>query len=298
MTNDMSGKTVVFSGGTRGMGRLAAIELAKLGADLILIGHDAGRGAEAVAAVREAGSRKAEFIQGDLGKKSEVERVAAKILSLRQRVHVLINNAAAFPGPGERTSEGVDQGYALNFLAPFLLTRLLEGALTAAGGARVINLTSMGHRMVKKMDLDKLMAPGPSVSVMDSYGCAKLAMVTWTYGLARRLESAGVTANILDPHMVETKIGESFPGNPIQRWVMFTAMPALFGVSMEKGALPYVHLAAAPELAATTGAYFVKLKRKDSSPLSHDEVLARRIDEAADAWAKGARVEVGVRQGA
>jgi NAD(P)-dependent dehydrogenase (short-subunit alcohol dehydrogenase family) len=284
---DMNNKTVVFVGGTRGMGRKAAMKLAAQGADLILIGHNPERGAEAAAEARAAGASHAEFLCADLGQREEVAKVASRILSMRSKIHVLVNNAAAFFKTGTRTNEGVDQGFALNFLGAYKLTRMLEPALVA-GRARVINVTSMGHKMVKQVNLDALMKPEGHVTSMDSYGIAKLAMVTFTYSLARRLESKGVTANILDPFMVETEIGEHFDGNPLQRWVMFKVMPALFGTTQEKGALPYVELASSPAFDGVTGGYWVKGKKKDSSPLSHDEALAGRIEVAAEAWAFGA----------
>jgi NAD(P)-dependent dehydrogenase (short-subunit alcohol dehydrogenase family) len=287
MDNNLNGKTVVLVGGTRGMGRRAAVEMAAMGAHLVLIGHDQARGASAAAECTAAGAASARFFRADLTQRSEVERVAAQVLAAYPRVHVLVNNAAAFRPTGARTPEGVDEGFAINFLAAYALTRRLEPALVAAKGARVINVTSMGHRMVKKVDLDLLLRPGKHLSVMDSYGVAKLAMVTFSYGLAKRLQSKGVTVNVLDPHMVETEIGAQFDGNAFQRWVMFTVLPALFGTTQDKAAQYYLHLAAASELEGVTGGYFVKTARKDSSPLSHDEVLARRIDEAAEAWAFG-----------
>jgi retinol dehydrogenase 14 len=282
--DNFKNKTVVFVGGTRGMGRRAAMQMAAQGADLILVGHNPERGAEAAAEALTAGASRAEFFQADLSVRDEVAKLAQRILAARPKIDVLINNAAGFPKTGARTSEGVDQGFALNFLAAYKLTRMLEPALVA-GRARVINVTSMGHKMVKKVDLDLLMTPTGTLKPMDSYGIAKLAMVTFTYGLAKRLASKGVTANILDPFMVETEIGSQFDGPALQRWFMFTVLPKVFGTNQEKGALPYVELAGAPALEGVTGGYWVKGKKKDSSPLSHDEVLARRIDEAAEAWA-------------
>jgi retinol dehydrogenase 12 len=281
----MHGKTVLFTGSTRGMGRIAAVELARQGAELILVGHDAQRGADTLAEVQAASGGKGEFLQTDLGSAADIVRLAERFSSKHRQLHVLVHSAAGFPRAGERTAEGVDRGYALNFLGGYLLTRLLEPALTSTPGARLVSVTSMGHRMVKQFEIEALMEPGKTLTQMQSYALSKLAVVSWTYALARRWEGR-VTANVLDPHMVETQIGAQFEGPAVQRFLMFQALPGLFGTTAKKAAERYVHLCAAPELATVTGAYFMKGRQKQSSPLSRDEVLGRRILEAAEAWAE------------
>ena len=154
------------------------------------------------------------------------------------------------------------------------------------------------HRLVRSANIDTLMHPGqtpPRLTSnqrgryqMRSYQTAKLAVTTWTYGLARRWAGRGVTANLLDPGMVKGKSGsEHFEGPPLMGVLMSHVIPFFAAAGMEKGSQQYVRLAADPELAAVSGAYFVRGREKKagSSPLSLDPAIQRRIDHAAEAWA-------------
>src|SRR6516164_9177341 len=155
----MKGKTVLFTGASRGMGRFAAIELARLGAEILVIGHNQARGAAAVEAIRGAGGC-AQFLRADMGEAAEVCALAKKVLVRSGRIDVLIHSAGGLLPAGARTREGVDRGFAQNFLGAFLLTRLLEERLLASAPARVIAVGSSAHRLLKSADVDALMRPG------------------------------------------------------------------------------------------------------------------------------------------
>jgi retinol dehydrogenase 14 len=293
----MSGKTVLFTGASRGMGCFAAIKLARLGAEILVVGHDQTRGAAAVEAIRSTGGS-AQFLRADMGDAAEVCALASVLLARNGSIDVLIHSAGGLLPAGARTREGVDRGFAKNFLGAFLLTRLLEERLLASAPARVIAVGSAAHKLLKSADLDTLMHPGtagPRLGSsqrgryqMRSYQTAKLAVTTWTYGLARRWAGHGVTANLLDPGMVKGKSGsEHFDGPPLMGVLMSHVIPFFAAAGMEKGSQQYVRLAADPALAAVSGRYFVRGREKKpgSSPLSLDLAIQQRIDDAAEAWA-------------
>jgi NAD(P)-dependent dehydrogenase (short-subunit alcohol dehydrogenase family) len=294
---NMTGKTVLFTGASRGMGRLAAIELARLGAQILLVGHNEARGAAAAEAIRGTGGS-AEFLRADTADAAEVCALAAAVLARSGPIHVLIHGAGGLLPADTRTREGVDRGFAQNFLGAFLLTRLLEERLLASAPARVIAVGSGAHRLLKSADIDTFMRPGQAASRMGgnqrgqyqmrSYQTAKLAVTTWIYGLARRWAGRGVTANLLDPGIVKGKSGsEHFEGPALMQILMGHVIPFFVAAGMKKGSQQYVRLAADPTLATVSGMYFVrgKEKKKGSSPLSLDAAIRQRIDDAAEAWA-------------
>src|SRR5215831_17670428 len=251
------GKTVLFTGASRGMGRFAAIELARLGAEILVVGHNEARGAAAVEAIRDTGGS-ARFLCADMGDAADVCELAASVLARSGPVHVLIHSAGGLLPADARTREGVDRGFAQNFLGAYLLTRLLEERLLASAPARVIGVGSSAHKLVKAADIDALMRPGPAASrtgsseqgryQMRSYQTAKLAVTTWIYALARRWAGRGVTANVLDPGIVKGEFGEHFEGPAPIRLILTRIAPFFTAVGTERGSEQYVRLAADPTL--------------------------------------------------
>ena len=155
----MHGKTVLFTGASRGMGHLAAIGLARLGAEILIVGHNQARGAAAAEAVCGTGGS-AQFLRADMGDAAEVAALADAVLERGQGIDVLIHSAGGLLPAGARTREGADRGFAQNFLGAFLLTRLLEERLLASAPARVIAVGSSAHKLLKTADIDVLMHPG------------------------------------------------------------------------------------------------------------------------------------------
>jgi NAD(P)-dependent dehydrogenase (short-subunit alcohol dehydrogenase family) len=290
----MKGKTVLFTGASRGMGRFAAIELARHGAEILIVGHNDARGAAAVEALRSTGGSAA-FLRADMGDAEDVCALAEAVLARGGAIDVLIHSAGGLPPSGARTREGVDRGFAQNYLGAFLLTRLLEERLLASAPARVIAVGSSAHRLLMQVDLDALMRPVYSPMSrsqmgsyqMRSYQAAKLAVTTWIYGLARRWADTGVTANLLDPGIVKGQFGDEFEGPAPIRLLLTRIAPLFVAVGKERGAEQYVRLAADPTLVQVSGRYFVSGKEKPegSSPLSLDAVVQQRINDAAEAWA-------------
>lgn len=293
---DMTGKTVLFTGASRGMGHYAATELARRGAQILIVGHNQTRGTAAVSSIRATGGS-AQFLHADMGDARQVCRLADTVLSSNSPIDILVHSAGGLAPSGARTHEGVDRGFAQNFLGAYLLTRLLEERLLASAPARVIAVGSSAHKLLKSIDLDELMDPSRAPSPrsryqrgtfqMRSYQTAKLAMTTWTYGLARRWAGRGVTANLLDPGIVKGKMGEHFEGPAPIGILMSHVIPFFVAAGTAKGAKQYVRLATDPALGNVSGTYFVSGKEKNdgSSPLCLDPAVQNRIEEVAEAWA-------------
>ena len=196
------------------------------------------------------------------------------------------------------TREGVDRGFALNFLGAFLLARLLEERLLASAPARVINVGSAAHKLLRSVDVDPLMHPGRDASKpgssqakgkyqMCSYQTAKLAVTTWTYCLARRWERRGVTANVLDPGIVKGQMGEQYEGPAVMGLMMSHVIPFFVAKSKDRGSEQYIRLATDPQLANVSGMYFVsgKERKEGSSRLTLDPAVQKRINDVAEEWA-------------
>jgi NAD(P)-dependent dehydrogenase (short-subunit alcohol dehydrogenase family) len=208
------------------------------------------------------------------------------VLARSGPVDVVIHSAGGLVPAGARTREGVDRGFAQNFLGAFLLTRLLEERLLASAPARVIAVGSGAHRLLKAADIGTLMHPGQAAPPMGSnqrgryqmrsYQTAKLAVTTWIYGLARRWAGPGITANVLDPGIVKGKSGsEHFEGPALTGILMSYVIPFCAAAGMQRGSQQYVRLAADPALAGASGRYFVsgQEKQQSGSPLSLDPAV-------------------------
>jgi len=232
-----------------------------------------------------------------MGDASELCALAQALLARCESIDVLIHSAGGLAPAGARTREGVDLGFAQNFLGAFLLTRLLEERLLACAPARVIAVGSSTHRLVKRFDINDFMHPTRDFShsgryvrgnyQMLSYQVAKLAVTAWILRLAGRWTGRGVTANVLDPGMVKGDFGENFEGLVVLGFVMSRLVPFFAAADHERGATQYVRLAEEPALSNVSGRYFVSGREKPDgwSQLSLDPEVQKGIEDAAEAWA-------------
>jgi NAD(P)-dependent dehydrogenase (short-subunit alcohol dehydrogenase family) len=269
----MTGKTVVVTGGTGGIGRATATGLAMLGARVAIIGRDLAR-SEAVAEEirRAAGDASVDAFAADLSSQAEVRRVAETLLVAYPRLDVLVNNVGGFWATRHSTADGLERTFAVNHLAAFLLTDLLLDRLKASGPARVVTVSS-GAQSMGTIDFEDLQGVH-GYSGQKAYNQSKLANVMFTYELARRLEGTGVTANALHPGVVSTGFGAEDPSG-IFRFVVPFMRP--FMKSPEQGAATSIHLAASAQVQGTTGTFFAKGRPKSSSRQSYDVDAARRL---------------------
>lgn len=212
----------------------------------------------------------AALLIADLASQRQVREIAAAFLKRFDRLDVLINNAGV-AGWGTRlvTEDGLEATFAVNHLAPFLLTNLLLDALKASAPSRVVTVSSAAHKSFT-LDLEDLQSER-RYSGFGAYGRSKLANILFTQELSRRLEGTGVTANCLHPGVVATGIFRNIP-----RWIRFILTSPLV-LSPERGADTMIYLATAPELAGVSGEYFVKRKPVRSSRASRDAETARRL---------------------
>ncbi len=276
--SDFTGKTVLVTGATSGIGFEASVALAKLGGRVILVGRDAGRTAEAVRTVQtRSGSTTVDSELCDLASLAQVRQLAERVRARYPRLDVLVNNAGGAWLTRSLTPEGFETTFAVNHLAPYLLTRLLLDRLTASAPARVITVSSHGHYQGTMDFADLGFERG--YSSMNAYYRSKLANVLFTRELARRLSGSGVTANCLHPGVVATNIW----GGAVPRWLgPLVGVAKKFMLTAEQSAQRVVYLATSPEVAETTGLYFDKNRPKKPSQKALDDALARRLwDESA-----------------
>ena len=281
----LDGKRCVVTGGTDGIGLATARELARRGAEVIVVGRDRAKGERVVEELHAAAGSAVSLAVADLSVQRSVRALAAELLERAPRLDVLVNNAGAVFAERALTEDGIERTFALNHLGYFLLTGLLLPALrraaSVAGEARVVSVASDAHRRARLDPDDLQLARGYSGWL--AYNNSKLANVLHSYELARRLAGSGVSANCLHPGVVRTRFGRS--GSPLVSLFYRLAAPLL--VSPERGARTPVYLAAAPEVAGVTGRYFERQLPVRSSPASYDEALARRLWEASELLAPG-----------
>ena len=205
-TARMTGKTVLVTGGTGGIGKATAVGLAALGARVGITGRDRVRAEAAAADIRAAsGNPAVDVFTADLSSQAEVRRLAGEVLDAYPRLDVLVNNVGGFWAHRHVTADGLEHTFALNHLAPFLLTNLLLDRLKASAPARVVTVSSGAHA-TGRIDFDDLQGSA-TYSGQRAYNASKLANVMFTYELARRLDGTGVTATVLHPGVVRTNFG-------------------------------------------------------------------------------------------
>jgi NAD(P)-dependent dehydrogenase (short-subunit alcohol dehydrogenase family) len=287
----MKDKVVVITGATSGIGQIAAENLAGMGARIVQIARDRGRGEEALRRLGERSSGVAHRIYyADLSQLSEMKRVAAEIAQAEPRIDVLINNAGAMFGSRQLTEDGLERTFALNHVSYFVLTHGLRERLVASAPARVVNTASDAHQ-VSALDFDDLQSAkayrgnflqtlrygGPGFKV---YGRSKLCNILFTRELARRLAGTGVTANCLHPGFVATRFGDQTGG-----LTSFSiGIAKRFALSPQQGAETLTYLASSPEVASVTGEYFHKCHPTQPSVEAQDDATANCL------WAETARL--------
>jgi NAD(P)-dependent dehydrogenase (short-subunit alcohol dehydrogenase family) len=272
----MAGKTVLITGGTAGIGKATALGLATMGAHVAITGRDPARTEAVAGEIRAAGGGQVDALVADLSSQSEVRRLADEVRQRLSRIDVLVNNAGGYLHTRHVTVDGLEHTFAVNHLAPFLLTNLLPDRLKHSAAARVVTVSSRAHAE-GRIDFDDLQGER-SYSGARAYNQSKLANVLFTYELARKLQATPVTANALHPGVVNTSFGTEDPAG-VQRLLVPFMRP--FMKTPAEGAATPIHLASAPDLEGVTGRYFANSKPKKSSQRSYDEATAARLWEVS-----------------
>ena len=269
----MKGKVVVITGATSGIGEIAAQRLAGMGARIALVARDAARGQKALTRLPSIGSGAAHSIYyGDLSRISDCKRVGAEIAAAEPRIDVLINNAGALFGTRHLTADNLEETFATNHMAYFVLTLALEANLLGAAPARVVSTASDAHKGYI-LDFDDLQAT-KGYSAIRAYGRSKLCNILFTRELARRWSGKGVTANCLHPGFVATRFGDASGG--LLSGVVRIGK-TLFAITPEKGAETIVYLASSPDVAAINGEYFYQCRPATPTAGGRDDAAAGRL---------------------
>ena len=268
----MAGRTVLVTGGSGGIGRATALGLAAMGAHLAITGRDRGRAEDTAREIRAASAGQVDVLVADLSAQSEVRRLAGEVLQRLSRIDVLVNNVGGYWNTRHVTADGLERTFAVNHLAPFLLTNLLLGRLRQSTPARVVTVSS-NVQALGRIDFEDLQAER-SYSGARAYSQSKLANVLFTYELARRLQGTSVTANALHPGVVRTALGAEDP-RAVQRLLMPVMRP--FMKAPAQGAATSVYLASAPGLEQVTGRFFAGRKPRKSAKRSYDPAAAARL---------------------
>jgi NAD(P)-dependent dehydrogenase (short-subunit alcohol dehydrogenase family) len=268
----MQGKVVVMTGATSGVGEVAAVRLAALGARLVLIARDRARGEATLARLRAAAPDPGHVCYyADLSSLRETRRVAAAIAAAEPRVDVLVNNAGAIFASRAVTPDGLERTFALNHMSYFVLTAGLLDRLLAAAPSRIVNTASNAHRN-GHVDFNDLQST-QRYRAFAVYGTSKLCNILFTRELARRLAGRGVTANSFTPGFVATRFGDQAGG----LYAAGVRLAKLFAATPEKGAETLVYLAVSPEAANINGAFLQNCRPGTLSAEAQDDAVAQRL---------------------
>jgi NAD(P)-dependent dehydrogenase (short-subunit alcohol dehydrogenase family) len=275
----MKDKICMITGASSGIGKATALGLARKGATVLMVCRDRGRAETARDEIRVAsGNLRVELLLADLSSQAEIRGLARDFKERYPSLHVLINNAGVAPIRRSVTADGIETTFAVNYLAPFLLTNLLLEVLKASAPARVVHVAGDFHRKAS-LRFDDLMSE-KDYNGIRANNQAKLALILFTYELARRLSGTGVTANCLHPGAVGTDAPLKDPDlAPFARFMYSLVKP--FFLSPEKGAETPLFLASSPDMEGVTGKYFIKKTPAASSQESYNETTARRLWEVS-----------------
>jgi NAD(P)-dependent dehydrogenase (short-subunit alcohol dehydrogenase family) len=276
----VKGKTVLITGATNGIGKVAALEIAKQGATVVIVGRDKTKTENVTNELRAAsGNKNIEFILADLSSQKDIHKLASDFKAKHSRLDVLINNAGGFFDKRKTTVDGLEYTFAFNHLGYFLLTNLLLDVLKASSPSRIVSVSSAAQAP-GKMHWDDVQLTH-NYGAMKAYYQSKLMNVMFTYELAKRLVNTGVTANTLHPGVVNTGFASGAGG----LWGFAFGLIKRFGaITPEQGADTMIYLATSSEVEGITGKYFDKRKVQKTNPISYDDAANKRL------WEESARL--------
>jgi NAD(P)-dependent dehydrogenase (short-subunit alcohol dehydrogenase family) len=278
----MAERVVVLTGGTSGIGEATALQLAEMGARLVLVARDPQR----TARILELVQRKSPAIKhtahfANLSRPSEAVRAAREIAAVEPRINILINNAGIMSARRSITADGLELTFATNHLAYFALTQGLLARLVASAPARIVNTASDVHRGAR-IDFDDLQSE-KGYSGYGVYAKSKLANVLFTRELARRLAGTGVTVNCLHPGVVASRFGQPRSGeggDPSTASFLNN-----HGIPPKEAADAIIYLATSPDLAQVTGQYFNQTRAVTPSKEAQDLAVGEKLWKVSEVLA-------------
>ena len=259
--NSMKNKIILITGSTDGIGKQTALDLAEMGATVIVHGRDHERTKSVVSELKKATeNNNIDFLIADFSSLEEVKKFSNQLHEKYDRLDVLINNAGVYMRQKELSKDGFEMTFAVNHLSHFLLTYLILDLIKKPDHSRIINVASMAH--AHEMDFDNLQAE-KFFDGYTAYSLSKLCNILFTYELARRLEGTRITVNCLHPGVIKTKLLRVGWG--------------LGGDSLESGSRTSVYLASSPEVENVTGRYYANSRPAISAKVSHDPVFQNKL---------------------
>ncbi|MFX1380368.1 MAG: SDR family oxidoreductase [Promethearchaeota archaeon] len=277
MSDSMKGKVCIITGANSGIGKATALGLAKLDAHIVMLCRDKSRGEEALSEIiTESENESINLLIADLSSQASIRHFVKEFQSKYDKLHILINNAGVNPSKRHETLDGIEKTFAINTLAPFLLTNLLVPILKDSIPSRVINVASAVQS--KSINFENLQSKKYYRS-WKAYSKSKTALILLTYEFARRLNDSGITVNCLHPGAVKSNIIRDYKGFI----KLFTKLLFSFAKSPEKGAETSIYLASSPNVKNISGKYFIDKKEAKSSEVTYDKSIAKRLwDVCAD----------------
>lgn len=266
---ELKDKIALITGATSGIGQVTAIDIAGRGAKLVLPVRDTEKGEALKKEIAEkTGNTSVEIIPCRLDSLDSIRDCVKAFRQKHDRLHLLINNAGTWETKRKESVDGIEMNFAVNHLAPFLLTYLLLDIIKASAPARIVSVSSTAHKQAT-MNFNDLEGK-KRWSSMRSYAQGKLANIFFTRKLAEELKGTGVTANCLHPGVVRTRLFDKMP----------TLFQRIFGLVMippEKGAETSIYLATSPEVEGVTGGYFAKKKPAKTTRHAQDMEVAEKL---------------------
>ena len=273
MNENLENKVCLITGATNGIGEEAAKELNKMGAEIVFVARNEGKGEQLKAELKEATGKEPTMILANLSSQAEVKSAAEKFLSMEKPLDILLNNAGIMNRERNITEDGLEEVFSVNHLAYFTFTLMLIDKLKSTEGSRVVNVASGAHQFVKEMNFGDLQSE-KVFKPMQVYGQSKLANILFTKSLANKLADHGVTVNCLHPGFVSTGIGSNNKGV----WNILMSLARPFARKTDKGAETSVYLCSSPEVKDISGEYFVDCKIEKVSD------AAKSSDQADKLW--------------
>ena len=283
----VAGKRVLITGATNGIGLAAAIELARRGAQLTVVARNENRAADAVRRIQAARDGvTVDVLLADLASQASIRRLATEALARYPSIQVLINNAGAIYARRQLSPDGIELTWAVNHLAPFLLTTLLLDRLKASAPARIVTTSSGAHEGAAIRFDDLNVDHWPAGWGFPRYGETKLANILFTAELARQLAGTGVTANAFHPGFVASGFNRN--NGVLMRIGMAISRP--FARSTEKGAETLVWLVDSEDAGHISGGYFFDMRPATPSVAARDPQAARRLWQVSEEQTRASTV--------
>ena len=279
----MSGKTCIVTGANSGIGKVTALELAKANATVVMACRNQERGRAALEEIKQrSGNENVELQLVDLSSMQQVRDFVGNFSRKHEKLNVLVNNAGLVLGKRTETLDGLEYVFAVNYLAPFLLTNLFLDKLRAGAPSRVVNVGAGLHK-IARLDLDDLQSK-KKYSAVGAYGKSKIALNMFTFLLAKRVEKDGITVNVLHPGVIRSNFGRARNPGSRQSLVMHVSLKLFsrFMIGPEKGADTTLYLATSSDVGGITGKYFTKHKIAKTSKECLDEEKQLRLWEISE----------------